>query len=328
MNQTKKTDAPKQSSTPPVPQVGHGDVVISARRLALWYGPVIGINNISIDFRQGVIGLLGPNGAGKSTLMKCLTGQLRPKTGTVTVHKKNLWQDSSVYMRIGLVPEQDAFYEDMTAHEFVSYLTRLQGFTAQEASKLADEALGSLNLADRQHEPIRSYSKGMRQRVKIAQAFAHKPDVLFMDEPLTGTDPLGRRHIIDLIKEMGEQGKTVIVSSHVLNEVEQMTSEVVLINRGRILADGNVYRIREMIDDHPHTLMLDLSEPRKFAALLAPFEDIVSIEFTERGLKVATANPDACYDRIPQLALDNKIALHAMSSPDNNLMAVFKYLVG
>lgn len=323
-----KTTPASKPSQSAAPQVGHGDVVISARRLAIWYGAVIGINNISIDFRQGVIGLLGPNGAGKSTLMKCLTGQLRPKTGTVTIHNKNLWQDSSVFMRLGLVPEQDAFYEEMTAHQFVTYLTRLQGFNAHEAGKLADDALDSLSLADRKHEKIRTYSKGMRQRVKIAQALAHKPDVLFMDEPLTGTDPLGRRHIIDLIQEMGDQGKTVIVSSHVLNEVEQMTSEVVLINRGRILADGNVYRIREMIDDHPHTLLLELSKPREFAALLAPFEDIVSIEFTERGLKVATANPDACYDRIPRLALDHKISLHAMSSPDNNLMAVFKYLVG
>ena len=168
----------------------------------------------------------------------------------------------------------------------------------------------------------------MRQRVKIAQALAHEPDVLFLDEPLTGTDPLGRRRIIALIREMGDQGRTVLVSSHVLNEVEQMTSDVVMINHGRVLADGNVYRIREMIDDHPHAISLELSEARRFAALLTPFEDIVQIEFTARGLRVATIDPDACYDRIPRLALEHQIALRAMSSPDNNLMAVFKYLIG
>ncbi len=316
-----------ETQQPQVPKIGHGDVVISARRISLWYGPVIGINNISVDLCQGVIGLLGPNGAGKSTLMKCLTGQLTPKTGTVSILKKNIHTDASVFMQIGLVPEQDAFYEDMSALQFVTYLTRLQGFTAHDAEKLAKDALGEVALTDRQNDAIRSFSKGMRQRVKIAQALAHKPNVLFLDEPLTGTDPIGRRHIIDLVKKMGDENKTVIVSSHVLHEVEQMTSDIMLINRGRILADGNVYHIRNMIDDHPHSINLEVSEPRRFAALLAEYEDIVSIEFTSRGLQVATKKPDECYARIPALALDHNITLRAMSSPDNNLMAVFKYLV-
>ena len=323
------TAAPPPNAAPPAaPRIGHGDVVISARRISLWYGPVIGINNISIDICQGVIGLLGPNGAGKSTLMKCLTGQLQPKTGTVSVLSKNLFASPDIYTHIGLVPEQDAFYEEMTALQFVTYLTRLQGFSTHDAEKLAKDALAELNLTERQNDPIRSYSKGMRQRVKIAQALAHKPQVLFLDEPLTGTDPLGRRHIIELVKKMGEEGRTVVVSSHVLHEVEQMTSDIVLINRGRILADGNVYHIRNMIDERPHTLSIEVSEPRKFASLLTEFEDIVSIEFQDRHIKVATTDPDACYDRIPALALDHQITLHAMTSPDNNLMAVFKYLVG
>ena len=311
-----------------VPKVGQGDVVISARRVSLWYGPVIGINNISIDIGQGVIGLLGPNGAGKSTLLKCMTGQLNPRTGQVSIFKQPVWNNAGIYSRVGLVPEQDAFYEDMTGHEFVTYLTRLQGFSKDAASKLADEAIAEMDLEEKRDQPIREYSKGMRQRIKIAQALAHKPDVLFLDEPLAGTDPVGRRHIIKLIQKLGDQGKTIVVSSHVLHEVEQMTTDIVLINRGRIVADGNVYKIREMIDAHPHTIFVDVSEPRKFASLMAVFEDIVSIEFSERGVQIATTDPDACYGRIPDIALDNEMTLRGMTSPDNNLMAVFKYLVG
>ncbi len=319
---------PKEPKEPErVARVGDGDVVIAARRLSLWYGPVIGINNISIDICQGVVGLLGPNGAGKSTLLKCLTGQLQPKTGAVRILGESVWNNASIFAKVGFVPEQDAFYEDMTGHEFLTYLTRLQGYAPADADRLADEAIEEVDLVDKRDNPIREYSKGMRQRIKIAQALAHKPQVLFLDEPLAGTDPVGRRHIIELIRDLGEQGKTILVSSHVLHEVEAMTSNIVLINRGRIVADGNVYRIREMIDAHPHTIFMDVKEPRRFAAVLAEFEDIVSISFDERGLSISTTEPDACYARIPRLALKHDVELRAMTSPDNNLMAVFKYLV-
>ncbi len=309
------------------PRVGGDPVVISARRVSLWYGAVIGVNNISLDIGPGVTGLLGPNGAGKSTLLKCLTGQLRPKTGAVTLFGQPIWRNAGVFARVGMVPEQDAFYEEMSARQFVSYLTQLQGFSAADALKLADEALERLSLTSRRDDPIKSFSKGMRQRVKIAQAIAHQPDVLFMDEPLTGTDPIGRRHIIELIQELGAQGKTVVVSSHVLHEVEQMTQTILMINRGRLIADGNVYHIREMIDAHPHTIMVDCDAPRELAALLVAAQDVVSVTFNERGFQVATRDPDACYTRIPKLALEHNIALRRMTSPDNNLMAVFRYLV-
>ena len=311
-----------------VPKVGSGEAVIAARRVSLWYGSVIGVNNISLDIGQGVIGLLGPNGAGKSTLLKCLTGQLNPRTGGVRIHGKPVWNNAEVFAQIGLVPEQDAFYEEMTGREFVTYLTQLQGFSKKDAQQLADEAIETVDLTDKRDKAIREYSKGMRQRIKIAQALAHRPSVLFLDEPLAGTDPVGRRHIINMIRELGEQGKTIVVSSHVLNEVESMTTDIVLINRGRIVADGNVYRIREMIDEHPHTIFVDASDVRLLASLLAAFEDVVSLDFGERGLQISTTNPDACYARIPELVLEHGLTLRGMTSPDNNLMAVFKYLVG
>lgn len=310
-----------------IARVGHGEVVICARRLSYWYGQVIGINDISLDIGQGVIGLLGPNGAGKSTLMKVLTGQLRPRTGTVTVLGQRLWNNPEVFQSVGFVPEQDAFYEEMSGREFVAYLTRLQGFSAFEAMRLAEEALERVNMARDAHRPLREYSKGMRQRVKIAQALAHQPQILFLDEPLNGTDPIGRHHLTELIRELGKEGRTVLVSSHILHEVEELTSDILLIQKGRVLADGNIYRIREMIDAYPHTIFVDCDKPREMAALLAVHTDVTRLEFVPGGLQVATREPDACYTRIPRLALEHGIRLRAMTSPDNNLTSVFKYLV-
>ncbi len=310
-----------------IPKVGSGDTVIAIRRASLWYGQVIGVNDITLDIGHGVLGLLGPNGAGKSTLMKLLTGQLRPSTGTVAVHGDIIWNNPNVFSRLGFVPEQDAYYEEMTGREFVAYLTRLQGFGKAEALERADRAIERVDMTKQRDRRISEYSKGMRQRVKIAQALAHDPDILLLDEPLNGTDPIGRRSIIDLIGELGDAGKTVIVSSHILHEVEQMTTNIVLINKGRVVADGNIYRIREMIDEHAHSIFVDASDSRKLAALLTPFDDVVSIEFAEEGIHVATRAPDACYTRIPKLALENGIEIRRIASPDNNLMAVFRYLV-
>jgi ABC-2 type transport system ATP-binding protein len=331
MSKAPPKDAEKQAADPSsarsIPKVGSGDVVIAARRLSLWYGAVIGINDISIDIGSGVIGLLGPNGAGKSTFMKVITGQLRPSTGTVAIGGQIVWNHPAAMSQIGFVPEQDSFYEDMTGREFVTYLTRLQGFSAADAADLADAAIEEVDLVEQRDRRVREYSKGMRQRIKIAQALAHQPDILVLDEPLAGTDPVGRRHIIELIQTLGERGRTVIVSSHILHEVEQMTTDILLINKGRVVADGNIYRIRELIDEHPHTIFIDCSEPRAFASRLATYEDVVSIEFEEVGFRLATREPDRCYTRIPALALEHGIKIRRMTSPDNNLMAVFKYLV-
>jgi len=321
------SESTKTEKSKSIPLIGEGETIIAVRRASLWYGQVIGINDITLDIGRGVIGLLGPNGAGKSTFMKVLTGQLNPSTGGVAIFGKLVWNNAELMSRIGFVPEQDAFYEEMTGLEFVTFLTKMQGYSSEDAKTLALAVIAEVSLTKEQDRPIQTYSKGMRQRIKIAQALAHNPDVLFLDEPLSGTDPVGRRHIIDLIKKLGAQGKTILVSSHILHEVEQMTSTILLINKGRVIADGNVYRIREMIDEHPHTIFIDTDKNREFAGLLSGFEDVVEIRFLERGFQIATTSPDTCYDRIPQLALEHQIQVHQFASQDNNLMAVFNYLV-
>jgi ABC-2 type transport system ATP-binding protein len=326
-NQQADNQQADEAASRQVARVGGEPVVISTRRLSLWYGQVIGVNDISLDIGPGVTGLLGPNGAGKSTLLKILSGQLRPSSGMARIFGEPIWNNSRIFGRVGLVPEQDAFYEEMTGREFVAYLTRLQGFSSAEAERMADETIDLVGMSESKNRRIDEYSKGMRQRIKLAQAIAHDPDILFLDEPLTGTDPVGRHKMIELVQHLGEQGKTVVVSSHVLHEVEQMTRDILLINKGRVLAEGNIYAIRELIDEHPHTIMVDCDEPRKFAAMLAEYADVVRIEFEESRFRVATLDPDACYQRIPRLAREHGIALRGFMSPDNNLMALFEYLV-
>ncbi len=301
--------------------------IVETHRLCRWYGPVIALNDVTLEIGKGVTGLLGPNGAGKSTLMKVLSGQFRPSNGSARIFGQEIWNNPAVLSRIGLCPEHDSFYEDWSAMKFVAYLTRLHGYTAHEADKIAIRTLEIVGLGDRKDTPIKTFSKGMRQRTKLAQAIAHDPEVLFLDEPLIGTDPIGRRRVIELVWELADRGKAVVVSSHVLHEVEEMTDNILLINKGRVIADGEVAEIRGMIDEHPHLIFIDAAEDsRRFAQELAEFNDIQSITFEEDGIRIATSDPNACYTRIPKIALEKGIKVRRITSPDNDLAAVFRYL--
>src|SRR6185436_20261498 len=213
----------------------------------------------------GITGLLGPNGAGKSTFLKLITGQLKPSKGDIAVLGEPIWRNPVLYRRIGFCPEQDAFYERMTGLEWVSALVRLNGAGEREAGELAHRALEMVDLLDARGKKIAAYSKGMRQRVKLAQALVHDPELLILDEPLSGMDPLGRRKTMKMIREWAKQGKSILVSSHILHEIESITSNILLINNGRILAEGNVHEIRDLIDTHPHTVYIRAEHPRELA---------------------------------------------------------------
>jgi ABC-2 type transport system ATP-binding protein len=294
-----------------------------------WYGNVIGLNKLTLRIPAGVTGLLGPNGAGKSTLLQLATGQLRPSQGTVRVLGQSVWDNPALNRHIGLCPEQDAFYEWMTGRDFVRTCARLSGLSRQSALAAAEEALARVGMTEHMNRAIRGYSKGMRQRTKLAQSLVHGPRVLFLDEPLTGTDPVARRDMIDVIRDLAASGCSVLVSSHVLHEVQALTSRVILLHRGRLVAEGNVREIRELIDKHPHRIVLVGDRPRALAARLAAFDDVAGIEFLDResGLRVETRQPDAFYARLPALAIEDGLALREVFSEDDNLEAVFKYLV-
>jgi len=302
--------------------------IIAADHVSKWYGQVIGLNDVTLTVPPGITGLLGPNGAGKSTFMKLITGQLKVSKGSVTVLGEPIWGNPALYFRIGFCPEQDSFYDRMTGLEWVAALVRLNGVSETEAQSMAKRALDRVDLADAAGKKIGAYSKGMRQRVKMAQALAHDPDLLILDEPLAGMDPIARRKTIRLIKEWGRAGKNVLVSSHILHEIESMTSNILLVNQGRILAEGNIHQIRDLIDEHPHTVYVKADQTRALARAFLAEDDVLSMKFEEGAVVVQTARPDAFYARLTALAASGELgAIHEVTSPDDNLQAVFEYLV-
>ena len=302
--------------------------IVQADHLSKWYGQVIGLNDVSVTLPAGITGLLGPNGAGKSTFMKLVTGQLKPSKGRIDVLGEPIWRNPALYFRIGFCPEQDSFYERMTGLEWVTALLRLNGIAADEAGRMATRALEAVDLLDAANKKIGAYSKGMRQRVKMAQAIAHDPELLILDEPLSGMDPIMRRKTIRLIKDWGRAGRSIIVSSHILHEIESMTANILLINQGRILAEGNVHQIRDLIDEHPHTVYIKADETRALAREFLAHDDVLSLKFEEGAVVVQTGRPDAFYARLTDLAASGSAGvIHEVTSPDDNLSAVFQYLV-
>jgi ABC-2 type transport system ATP-binding protein len=302
--------------------------IVQAEHLSKWYGQVSGLNDVTVSIPPGITGLLGPNGAGKSTFMKLMTGQLTPSQGTIRVLGTSLRDTPAAFSRIGFCPEQDAFYDRMTGLEWVTALVKLNGLSESEAEAAARRALDMVDLTDAAGKKIGAYSKGMRQRVKLAQALVHDPEILILDEPLTGMDPLQRRKTIRLVKDWAKRGRHVIVSSHILHEIEVMTSNILLITNGRILAEGNVHQIRELIDTHPHTVHIKAADPRALAARLIHDEGVTRVAFDTDALTVETRQPDAFYRRITDLAASGEAgAIAEVTSPDDNLQAVFSYLV-
>ena len=302
--------------------------IIQAEHLSKWYGQVSGLNDVTVAVPAGITGLLGPNGAGKSTFMKLITGQLKPSKGSVHVLGEPIWGNPAAYFNIGFCPEQDAFYERMTGLEWVTALVRLNGLGQEEAAAAARRALEAVDLLDAAEKKIGAYSKGMRQRVKLAQAIVHDPGLLILDEPLSGMDPIARRRTIRMIKDWARSGKSILVSSHILHEIESMTANILLINNGRILAEGNVHQIRDLIDEHPHTVFIRASDPRALARRFLAEDDVISLRFESNAVVVETARPDAFYQRLTDLAASGDAGpIDEVTSPDDNLQAVFKYLV-
>jgi ABC-2 type transport system ATP-binding protein len=296
-------------------------------RASRWYGPVIALNDVSTQISPGVTGLLGPNGAGKSTFLKLAAGQLSPSQGEVRILGVPAWGSPEVFHRVGLCPEADAFWDRLTGQQFLEALLRLTGFDEAECARRAQAALEQVDLVSARNRKIGGYSKGMRQRIKLAQALAHDPDVLLLDEPLTGMDPVNRRRIVDLVKRLGSEGRTVVVSSHVLHEVEAMTRRVLLIHNGRILAEGDVREIRDLMDEHPHTVSLRARDPRVLARVVVGLPHVLSLSFGHDGewLTVQTGRPDEFYGSLHDAAIESGVM--EMYCPDEDLASVFRYLM-
>lgn len=301
---------------------------IEVRGVSKLFGLVRALDEIDLDFEPGVTGLLGPNGSGKSTLLKLVTGQLRPDTGHVRVLGRDPFADPAAMVGVGLCPEHDKFYEEMPAVDFITALVRLHGFGAREASDRARAALVRVDLEQAGGKRLREMSRGMRQRVKIAQAIAHDPTVLLLDEPLTGTDPVGRAGLIELVASLGTGGRTVVVSSHVLHEIEAMTPQVVLIRYGRLRAQGNIRRLRALLHDRPYRIRVELDDARGLAVRLLASPDIRAVSIVDgRTVELTTVALDATCAELPRIAEAMGLAIMRMVSPDADLESLYGYLV-
>lgn len=303
--------------------------MIELREVSRWYGEVIGLNDVTCTVGPGLTALLGMNGAGKSTLMRIITGQLRPTTGDVKIFGMEPFANPDVYRRLGYCPEIDNFYEHYNGFQFVGFLARLSGMDSVSAKRRTAEVIEYVGMTDRAHRKIAGYSKGMRQRIKLAQAMLHDPQIILLDEPLNGLDPVGRREFIDVLGGLADQGKTIIVSSHILFEVEQMTRSILLLHRGRLLATGDLRDIRSLIDKHPHKIRIQTHDPRRLAGYLVELPNVVSASFDRKGdsIQLEVREPDSFYTSLMNIATEHALPIRSFSSPDNNLESVFKYLV-
>jgi len=303
---------------------------IAVRDLGRWYGQVVGLNDLTLEIGEGITGLIGPNGAGKSTFLKLIAGEIRPSRGSLRVLGEEPFANQNLFARLGFCPQQDALYERMTGLEFVSFLVRLSGFSRADAKRLAGRALERVALQDAAHRKTKTYSKGMRQRVRLAQAIAHEPELLIVDEPLTGLDPIARESLTTLFKELASEGTSILLSSHVLHEVESMTREIVLLHRGRLLAQGEVREVRDLLSRHPRRIEFEARSPRLLAGALMELEVVSSIQIapdTSR-LLVETSDAGGFFRALTPVVAEGDFGVTSMECADEDLESVFDYLVG
>ncbi|WNI23628.1 ABC transporter ATP-binding protein [Streptomyces sp. ITFR-16] len=290
-----------------------------------WFGNVVAVNDVSMTVGPGVTGLLGPNGAGKSTLINMMAGFLAPSTGTVTLDGKPIWRNEDVYRQIGIVPEREGMYDFLTGREFVVANAELHGLGDAQAAA----ALATVQMEYAQDRKISTYSKGMRQRVKMASALVHNPSVLLLDEPFNGMDPRQRMQLMELLRRMGAEGRTVLFSSHILEEVEQLASHIEVIVAGRHAASGDFRKIRRLMTDRPHRYLVRSSDDRALAAALIadPSTAGIEVDVTENALRIQAVDFGRFTTLLPEVAREQGIRLLTVSPSDESLESVFSYLV-
>lgn len=298
-------------------------------KLAKWYGNILGVSDLNLEIRPGITGLLGPNGAGKSTFMKLASGQLKPSLGSITIAGSPPFAKPEILSRIGYFPEHEAIYPQWSGLDLVCFNAGLHGLKSTEVIEKSTEALTMVGLEEVADRPSSSYSFGMKQRLRLAACLVHNPDLFLLDEPLRGIDPLWRIRISDLIRSLAEKGKTVIISTHVLPELETLTEEIVLIHQGKAFASGNVHYIRSLLDRHPHVISVVSPDARRLAADLLTAELVSGAEISrEKNLSLKTENRESLYRALTSLVVENNFRIEELTSQDDNLQAVFDYLTG
>ena len=298
--------------------------VLTLATVSRWFGNVVAVNDVTMTIGPGITGLLGPNGAGKSTLIHMMGGFLAPSSGTVNLDGQPVWRHESVYRQIGLVPEREAMYDVVSGWSFILANARLHRLPDPVAA--ARRALDLVEMSDVADREIGTYSKGMKQRVKMASALVHDPPVLLLDEPFNGMDPRQRLHLMDLLRSMGESGRTVLFSSHILEEVEEIADTIEVMVSGRHAASGDFREIRQLMTERPHQYTVASSDDRGLAAAVMADGSVSAVELTDR-LRVQATDHGRFVHLLPQVARRNGIRLYEVSPADESLESVFAYLV-
>ncbi len=301
--------------------------MIEFEQVTKLYGAVIGVNDLSLRLAPGAYGLLGPNGAGKTTLLNLLCGQLRPTLGHVRVWGKPPWRNRQILRRIGLCPAQDLVLRHVSGWEWVTYLCRLHGFDSAEAARRAEWALEQVGMTARMRQPIGSYSKGMKQRTKLAQALAHEPDLLVLDEPFDGLDPIGRFELTQLLRQWTKQ-RSLIMASHILYEVEALCSSFLLIHGARLLAEGSAEEIQRLIVQIPTELTIHCDDPAELSAWCCQSQLADGIRREgDNQVRVSTRRPGELAMELPRWAIANRVAIYEITPPPDTLQTLFNSLV-
>ena len=317
-----------QAPVPPAPTRDPSQAegaTVSVHGVSKWFGTKVAVSDVSCSFGPGITGLLGPNGAGKTTLLRMITGLLHPSEGRVSVFGTDPLEDPAVYRRIGFVPEEDAVYGHLSTRQLVRYAAELSRCDA--SSRAVDAAIARVNMQDAADRPIAEYSKGMRQRAKVAAALVSEPDLLVLDEPLNGADPMQRAVLIGLFHDLADAGRTIIVSSHVLAEVERMTDRVIAVLDGKLAAAGGIRAIRAAMTHIPHKVRIEADDPRVLGKALLDLPAVVGVHFADGGLEVETSNLAALGTALPALSIEHAVRVTRFEPVDASLESVFRHLL-
>ena len=317
-----------QTLEPPVaaaPAPAARGAAVELRNVSRWYGNVVAVNDVSFSLGAGITGLLGPNGAGKSTLLHMLAGFLAPSAGEVLVDGRPAWKNPEMYRSLGLVPEREAVYPYLTGYEFALMNARLHGLP--DPVEAAEHAIDMVDLRAAMHRRIGGYSKGMRQRAKIAGALVHEPRILLLDEPFNGMDPGQRMHMMELLRYLAEQGKTILISTHILEELHHLANNVLVVVAGRLAASGHFREIRRLMTDRPHTFTVRSSDDRRLAAALMADPSVKGVDLGAAGITLHTAERIGFARHLPAVAREAGITLLEVRPTDESLESVFSYLV-
>ena len=295
-----------------------------------FYGQILGVNRVNLQIAPGITSLVGPNGAGKSTLMNLMCGLLRPTRGSISLLGIPTDQPEQLFRKVGYCTQFDSFPRGLTGREFINAFLMVHGFDRKRANELSHIALERVSLLDAADRKVAAYSKGMRQRIRLAQAIAHDPVVLILDEPLNGLDPMVRAETIALFRKLAADGLHLIISSHILHEVDMMSDRVVLLNNGYIVAEGNTHRVRDEMEDHPMQILIRCDQPEKLAAYVFEQSHVVEARLHEdrRGLFVKTRDADRFYLMLNRAVAEGEVNVETVAPIDDDLSAVYQYLIG